>query len=326
MIKKNLTVCLLALLLMPVLLFFSCEEAPLTLGVPEDMTDYEFDSGETPVTVSDLPTFQGTAINQAGLNEMADPASTMSSSMRTVLNTVLSSLEPDAADRAASAYYSVMVTLEDESLTVEGLTIDYNKAAASFSVAGSWDGDMNDFVDISTMPQDLFDAIGAVNGSLLLNLDFDIEASTNSMEWTGPPIKSAIWHHTNFLSIENENVELDYDDITGAVSVSGTTTIKAIFNSSLGFTISNDSNGWNGKFIVEVAMEEIDEEDIPLADLQDAMDPEIEEGDADGLYDVISEYFFNGADPFLTITITAYDNNNEEIAQAEFDPFSFMPN
>jgi hypothetical protein len=217
-----------------------------------------------------------------------------------------------------------MLTMENESYSDEGLTVNVNQAAASYSVTGGWDGDINDFFAIDDMPEDMFDALGAVQGSLLVNLDFDVEASTSS-SWEGPPFKSIIWHHTNNLSIENENVQIDYDDSTEEVSVSGTTTVKASCLSSLGFTLSNETNGWNGKFIVKVEMEEVDEEGIALAALQDALEPEIMDGDAAGIKNVISDFFFNGVDNFLTITITAYQNNGAEIGSAVFDPFAFIP-
>lgn len=312
-----------ALLLVPVLFFFSCEEGALMLDVPDEMSDYDFDSGEEPVTLSDLDDFVGDVVTQANMDSMFTPESSTSSSLRTVLTTVMSALDPGSEERAINAYFTELVTIEDESITVEGMTVDFTKGAAGFSVAGGWDGDLTDFVDMPNMPEDLFSAIGSVDGSLLINLDFDVKASTDET-FTGGNFKSAAWHHTSYLSIDNKNVTLEYDDVTGDISVSGTTDIQCAFKTSLGFTLSGDADAKNGKFIVVLEMEDIDEEDISLANLSEDMQEAIESGNEEEVYDVVSQYFFEGAESFLSITITAYKNNGDQAASVEIDPFEFM--
>ena len=319
MYKKLLKPQLFLAVLVLTIFAVSCEEN-LVLDVPEEILDTEWSSGEVAVTPSDLASYSGTEADQDFLDEQfGDDSTSRSAEMDAAMDMMLSSIESlgfGTSSKSITGYATYGLSIADESFSPdEGYTVDINTATGVFSTTATWDGEIDNFISMESQ-EDLFKAIGATDSSLLFNLDFDVDLSTDDTVTEG--LKSASWHHTSGISIENNDVEFTYDETEGTLDVSGTTTIQAYLMTSLGFTVSGSSEG-NAKYIITVEMEDVDVETVSLAALND----ELEESEtSEDVYDIISKYFFDNSDTFLTITITAYNNSNVKIGSVEYNPFA----
>lgn len=300
--------------------FLSACKDPLFVKVDEKNFASDFASGEEKVTVADLPSFTGKAITTSEFNTMLDSffesSGNLYSSVQFLVTNSVAGMDSIVSDsinsRTVDTYSAFALAIANEKVTpILNCVIDIeslNLAVSGYNNLGNTV--ISDWFNVYTGSSNVASLTLFSTGESQFGFDTKskVTYSQDGLVLTG------IWHHGNILYSKITDGSFTINSDTGNFSGNGTLDLKSNFNSSLGFTISSIDMSGNGKYVIDFTMKEINVKDVPMASLISDTDNALNTQNANTIDQLIARYFFENANDYLNLTITAYDNSNAVIA------------